>query len=272
MERPASATALSTVINRRSLLDLLKLDQIAPQRFVASYVYPDSAKMFGGQIAAQSLMAAGLTCPVERAPHSFHCYFLRPGDPERPTQYHVEIERDGRRFSSRRVTALQSGRALCHTAASFQDREEGPSSQTSSTLTGAAPEGAPEWVPPRLFSVDGRLDPETASPDRVPSRFWLKCREELPSSPLWNACALAYCGDSTNAVNHFATPTHRASTSLDYAVWFHRASRASQWMFVTLTPQTVAHGRGFYTGTVHQEEGQVVASLAQETLFHARES
>jgi len=264
---------MAGVTNQRSLVELLQLEEKGERTFVAPYVFPEAHKMFGGQLAAQALRAAGLTCSDQRIPHSFHGYFLRPGDTERPTEYHVEVEREGRRFSSRRVTALQRDQPIYRMTASFHLSEGGPSNQSPSAPAAIPPEEGRKWMPARLFSVDGRSAAQKTSADRTPTRFWIRCREEeLVLSPLWNACVLAYCADSTNAVNHFATSTHRASTSLDYAVWFHRLFRAADWMLVDLAPQIVARGRGFYRGAIYQQDGQLIASVAQETLFHERES
>src|SRR4051794_13466087 len=110
---------------RTDLRALLALEQVEPELFRApgrSSVY---ARTFGGAVLAQALLAAGRTVPEEREVHSLHAYFLRPGDPEQPTDYRVEPIRDGASYTTRRVTGVQRGRETLTLTASYQVRRDG---------------------------------------------------------------------------------------------------------------------------------------------------
>jgi acyl-CoA thioesterase-2 len=251
----------------RPLLELLELERTGDCTFVAGYVFPDPYPLFGGQVAAQALRAAGLTLADGRSPHSLHGYFLRSGDASVPMELEVEIQRDGRSFSSRRVTAIQAERTIFTMSASFHLEDEGPSEQRVDAPSVIPPTDAEEWPIPRLFSFEGRAAEQDFPLDEMRSRFWARCTADLADDRLLNACAVAYFADITNPVAHFDTDTHRTSPSLDYSMWFHRPVRADRWMLLDLVPHTVARGRGWYTGSVFQEDGTLVASLAQETLF-----
>ena len=107
------------------LVDLLDLEQIEVNIFRGRSPDESRQRVFGGQVAGQALVAAGRTVDPDRHVHSLHAYFLRPGDPEVPIVYEVDRIRDGRSFTTRRVVAVQHGRAIFNLSASFQIRENG---------------------------------------------------------------------------------------------------------------------------------------------------
>ena len=189
-----------------SILDLLDLEQVEPDRFQTRALYHAPWGMYGGQAAAQSLYAAGLTVDRDRLPHSLHGYFVRRGDSAKPTLYQVERDRDGRSFSARRVVATQDDRVIFSMSASFavpasprqqvpdQDAEPGPDLPPVDSLT--------SWDNPKHPSFEFRsADPER----RLPSHFWLRCTTELPDDPLLHAAVLAYTSDISSALIQFET-------------------------------------------------------------------
>ena len=103
----------------QGLLDLLDLEQIEEDIFRGQSRSAVVPRVFGGQVAAQALIAAGRTVATGLV-HSLHAYFLRPGDPEVPIVYEVDRIRDGRSFTTRRVVAVQHGKAIFNLSASFQ--------------------------------------------------------------------------------------------------------------------------------------------------------
>lgn len=251
------------------LATLLELEQIEPDIFRANLVFEDQWHLYGGQVAAQALMAAGRTVTEERRPHSLHGYFLRPGDASIPTIFVVDRDRDGRSFSARRVVARQNGKVIFSMAASFTDGGPDLHRQANEMPQVPAPEECPVWEIPRMFSLVGAVPP--AAPGRRdspwPSTFWARSRDRLGDSHLLNACALTYLSDVSGAIDHFDTPGWQGSASLDHAVWFHRPTRVDEWLLTHYTPQTVADGRGLYTGSIFDQSGAVVASVAQEGLY-----
>src|SRR4051795_1914591 len=201
------------------LVDLLDLEQIEVDIFRGKQPQESLQRVFGGQVAGQALVAAGRTVPTERQVHSLHAYFLRPGDPSVPIVYEVDRIRDGRSFTTRRVVAIQHGRAIFNLSASFQVPEPGPEHQY--TMPAAPdPETLPtfqerlepyadrfpadfqEWIR-RERPIDQRATdlPRWLSPtpiDREPEQLvWFRANGKLPDDPLMHACIVAYASDLT---------------------------------------------------------------------------
>jgi acyl-CoA thioesterase-2 len=252
-----------------TLSELLELDHVDEDVFRAPFVFADPLPLYGGQVAAQALRAAGLTVAPDRLPHSLHGYYLRPGDASLPTILQVFRDRDGGSFSARRVVAMQSGKVIFNMAASFHLEEEGPDAHETALPRVSAPEASPGYDIPRLFAFEGRMV-EQAGDYEWPMRFWARCTEDLGDDQLLHACALTYLSDISTGIVPFNTETHASSSSLDHAVWFHRPVDVNGWLLTDLAAHTVARGRGWYTGSVFTPDGSLVASLTQEALFRPR--
>ena len=258
-----------------SLLGVLDLEEIDRDLFRSRLVYSDAHALYGGQVAAQALLAAGRTVEPDRLPHSLHCYFLRSGSAERPTVFRVERDRDGRSFSARRVVALQGGEVLASVSCSFTPPAEGPDVQVEAApATSGAQDRMALYQPGRLFDMECRVAPEQDHPGSVwPVRFWSRATTPLPDDDaLLHACVLTYLSDISSGVGAIEGAAEWSATSLDHAVWFHRPVRMDDWVLMDLVPHTVASARGWYTGTVHDRSGRLVASLTQETLARRRRS
>ena len=141
-------------IDSGSILDLLDLEEIDRDLYRSTMTFPEPYPLYGGQVAAQALLAAGLTVPDGRLPHSLHGYFLRSGDSARPTIFHVDRDRDGRSFSARRVVAVQGGEVLFNMSCSFQTDDNGPDVQFHPAPEAGEPGGLPDVTLQRLFSVE----------------------------------------------------------------------------------------------------------------------
>lgn len=254
-----------------SVLDLLDLEYVEQDLYRSRALYDAPWGMYGGQAAAQALYAAGLTVDKDRLPHSLHGYFLRRGDPSRPTLFRVDRDRDGRSFSARRVVAIQDGGVIFSMSASFAapaspgrvmpDHEAEPLGDLPS------PDSLPVWTHPKHASFE--LRPVDAE-QRLPGRFWIRCLAELPDDPLLHAAVLAYTSDISSALIPFETDRNVTGPSIDHAVWFHRPARADGWIWQELTPQTVSGGRGWYTAAIYTADGTRIASVAQEQIFTAQ--
>src|ERR1019366_1570750 len=94
------------------LVDLLNLEQIEADIFRGRSPDDRRQRVFGGQVAGQGLVAAGRTVPADRPVHSLQAYFIRPGDPAVPLVYIVDRLRDGRSFTTRRVSPIQPGKTI----------------------------------------------------------------------------------------------------------------------------------------------------------------
>lgn len=254
-----------------SVPDLLELKHVADDTYESRVLYDAPWGMFGGQAAAQSLIAAGLTVDAGRLPHSLHGYFVRRGDSAKPTRFRVDRDRDGRSFSARRVVALQDGEVIFSMSASFavpaSARRPFPDEEAEPLPDMPPVDSLPPWTLGKHSSLEFRpADPA----ERLPGRFWLRCTDELPDDPLLHAAVLTYTSDISSALIPFESEGISTGPSLDHAVWFHRPAKMNDWHWQELTPRTVAGGRGWYTVAIYAPNGTRVASVAQEQLFAAR--
>ncbi len=244
-------------------------------------------RLFGGMVAAQSVIAAGRTVEPERRLHSLHAYFLRPGRHGVPIRFVVDRIRDGRSFTTRRVKAHQAGEAIFNLSASFARPEEGISHQDPMPEA-PPPEGLAEWEDARAkalgderarrtdSAVEVRLcdpyDPQGVG--EAKQRNWIRVCGTLPEDPLIHTAMLVYSSDrtllSTASRPHGLAWGKRMSASLDHAVWIHRPVRLDDWLlFASESP--VAHAaRGLVFGGIFYPDGTRVASVAQEGLIRVR--
>jgi acyl-CoA thioesterase-2 len=277
------------------LLDLLDLEDIDLDIFRGRNERGRPGRIFGGQVAAQSLVAAGRTVP-ELPAHSLHGYFLRPGDPAVPVVFTVDRIRDGASFVTRHVVARQRGRAIFNMSVSFQREESGyqhqmempPAPDPESIPTRAElvkrhyeviPEADRHWVSlPRPLDVrhvhlptffGGSREPEAKGPTLV----WMRVPRTLPDDPALHQRLLAYLSDLT-LLDNIVLPHGRNGrlgpvmvASIDHAVWFHRPLRVDDWLLYVQDSPAAAGARGFARGTLFARDGTLVASVAQEGLL-----
>lgn len=248
------------------LLDLLELEKVEEDCYRANYTFDEDWPLYGGQVAAQALRAAGLTVEEGRAPHSLHGYFLRAGDASRPTLFQVDRDRDGRSFSARRVVAIQRGEVIFSASVSFAAPAEGMDLQTPELPVVTPAEECLAWDIPRMFSLEVRIPPEDGI-TAWPSRFWSRFTTTIGDDPLLNACALAYLSDVSADLHRWDTDGFIPAASLDHAVWLHYPPRMDDWVFTDYTARSIAGNRGMYTGSVFDTAGRMVASIAQEALY-----
>ena len=254
----------SALTGAHDLREALALERIEEHLFRANFVQVEQYPLFGGQVAAQALAAAGATVPPGRVPHSLHGYFLRRGAAHLPTVLQVERDRDGRSFSARRVVAIQQGAVIFNMAASFHDGDAGAVDSALPAPELERPEELPEAGMRRYPAIEVRARPQP--PGRVlPDRFWARVRHSLPADPLTHACALAYVSDMSTGLVQLLGDVIPAA-SLDHALWIHQIPRADEWLLVDLTGLALTGARGHYSGSVFTADGRLVASLAQEML------
>ena len=269
------------------LLTLLDLETIEVNTYRGQHPKEERQRTFGGQVAAQALMAAGRTVERGRV-HSLHSYFLRPGDPSTPILYEVDRIRDGRSFTTRRVVAIQHGRAISNMQASFHSDEvslehqfpmpEVPGPETIAPLAERVQlefGEVDEWFK-RKHPIDQRFIgelPWSSKRAREPrQRLWIRADGELPEDPLLHACVVTYASDmslfdailATHAIN-WSDGTFMGA-SLDHCMWFHRDLRADEWLLYD-TDSPIAHGgRGLARGFLFDRSGALCVSMVQEGL------
>ncbi|MHB1595657.1 MAG: acyl-CoA thioesterase [Streptosporangiaceae bacterium] len=276
-----------------AVVKLLDLEQIELDIFRGrSPAGERRQRVFGGQVAGQALVAAGRTVPEDRPVHSLHAYFIRPGDPAVPLIYLVDRVRDGRSFTTRRVSAVQHGKTIFTLSASFHHPEPGvlharpmpqvpgpeelpPTSERLEELFGPA---ASEFF--RNSPIDIRhVGPLTFEAAKDPSlrtthsMAWLRADGELPDNPLLHVCMMTYASDMTlldsvllaNGLSWADGKT--VGASLDHAMWFHRPFRADRWLLYAQESPIAAGARGLARGELYTREGDLVVSVMQEGLI-----
>ncbi|MBW2273485.1 MAG: thioesterase family protein [Deltaproteobacteria bacterium] len=248
---------------------------------------PGEGRLFGGLVAAQSVVAAGRTVEAGDL-HSLHAYFLRPGRYGSPIRFVVDRIRDGRTFTTRRVVAHQDGEAIFNLSASFARPDAGVAHQAEAAPEAPGPEGMIEWAELRARwwghaipkaaineAIEVRVSEEVAppsAPGMPPQRFvWLRPRGTPPDDPLLHSALLVFASDRTltNATFLAAgitpSPAYQFA-SLDHAVWLHAAPRFDDWVLY-LSRSPVAHaGRGLNHGAMFDKDGRRIASVTQEVL------
>ena len=278
------------------LLALLDLEPLEVNIYRGQNRNLGTGRVYGGQVFAQALVAARRTVDDNREAHSAHGYFILPGDLAAPIVYFVDRLRDGKSFTTRRVTAIQHGQAIFNLSASFHADEDGPAHQSAmpdvphpDTLTPELQliremaDRIPESLRPVLTQerpIDVRpvhpMDPLRAEPSAAVRHAWFRAVERLPDAPWIHQAVLAYASDHgllVTALQPHGIP-YRAPglqlASLDHSLWMHRPFRADEWLLYS-TDSPVAWGaRGFVRGTIHSISGDLVASVAQEGLMRMR--
>jgi acyl-CoA thioesterase-2 len=244
--------------------------------------------VFGGQVIGQALVAACRT--VEgRQPHSLHGYSLLPGDPKIPIIYEVDRIRDGRSFTTRRVVAIQHGRAIFNLQASFHGHESGPDHQMSMPSDLPDPESLPDFKT-RMEPFKARMGEWYERPRPIDIRYvdndpfsrqgltattqrvWLRADGRLPDDPTLHACIVTYASDMTlldTTVLPFGfswDSPNLQMASLDHGMWFHRPFRADEWLLYDQASFSTGAGRGLAGGAIFTADGKLAVTVVQEGL------
>ena len=281
-----------------NLTETLQLERLEVNLFRGITADNSPGRIFGGQVIAQSLLAAYETVE-DRICHSLHCYFIRPGDPTVPIVFEVDRSRDGGSFTTRRVIAIQHGQQIFNLAASFMAHEDGyehqapmPAAPNWADLPDEAeaqaaamaemkdvPDEAKRWMsrprPIEMRSVDARSYFQDG-PKEPESQSWIRAREPIGPDQHMHQVILAYASDMnllSTAMRphkvHWQTPGFQ-SASLDHAMWFHKPINFNDWHLYAQDSPSASGGRGFIRGSIFAEDGTLVASVAQEGLMRMR--
>ncbi|WP_370247572.1 acyl-CoA thioesterase [Nocardioides sp.] len=272
------------------LLQLLDLENLDVDLFRGGQ--PDSVRerVYGGQVAAQALIAGARTVEADFHVHSLHSYFLLPGDYKVPIIYDVERIRDGRSFATRRVMARQHGRPIYYQTLNFQKAEEGWEHQDAMPEVPGPEEGidlvevmtargntdaealGKEWsaLDVRWLGNSRRGLPEDpVHPARA--RMWIRVKGEVGDDPLSHLALFTYASDvsllGASLAAHPATPMDTQMASLDHALWFHRPFRADEWWLYDQWSPSASGARGLSFGHIFTADGTLAATAAQEGLI-----
>lgn len=257
-------------------------------------------RVFGGQVLAQCVMAAGITVrdldgDGARPIHSLHGYFMRPGDDTLPIRFAVEEMRDGNSFSTRRVHAVQKGAPIMSMVCSFQERAGGLDHQEpmpdvvgpeglvslAESFRGVDHPGArhiAESRPIELRPVESNMFVDAGPEQVATNHVWMRAVDRLPDDPLLHAAVLAYSSDYTLLEpvlrRHGLVWSDRRLrvASLDHSMWFHRDARADEWLLYDQQSPSAVSGRGLSIGQIFGADGVLVATTAQEGMVRVKES
>ncbi len=260
---------------------------------VDGYLAPPSPQsegiVFGGQLLAQSLMAAAATVPEGRPAHSLHACFLRPGDVHQPVELQVQRVRDGRTFCSREVSVRQAGRTCFRMMASFQAPAQSPEF-VATPMPDVPPPGETATSYEEFVlgegGEEGDLDISRSmeilyinppmvrgAPVTEPQLMWLRIPEALSDAPGLHQAGLAYLSDGTVLDTALLVHGMRwqdpgfVGASLDHAMWFHASGRADEWLLYEQSAICTGAGRGLVLGRLFTRSGELAATCVQEGLM-----
>ena len=279
------------------LLTLLQLSRQDENTFIGESENLGLPQVYGGQVIGQALSAARYTVDSQRTVHSFHSYFLYPGDPEQPILYDVETLRDGQSFSTRRVKAMQNGRSIFYLTASYQQTAEGfehqntmptipgpenfaSENQIAAKIAHLLPEPLKKTfcgerpIEVRPVTVVNPLKPEKLEPKQY---LWIKANGPLPDDQLIHQYLLAYASDWGFLVTalqphgvSLMTPKFQVAT-IDHSIWYHRPFKMDDWLLFAIESPTASNGRGLVRGEIYSRDGTLVASAVQEGVMRFKQ-
>jgi acyl-CoA thioesterase-2 len=276
-----------------SLVGLLELEQLEEGRFRSAALDTERQRLYGGQLVAEALMAAGRTVAPEREAHSMHAYFLKGGTPREAIDFTVDVIRASGSFTTCRVVAEQRDRRLLSMEASFHAPEDGPEADEPVPVVASPDQMVPidDWTlaqtlpdqegsePFFLDAFDFRQSPETLPDGSSRSRHepvrdvWVRANGTLPDSPLLHACVIAYLSDkpllgtTVLAPPVCADPRDFLVASLDHSLWFHRPCRADEWLLLHLHSSATGQGRAFARAECFRADGALAFSATMQGLL-----
>jgi len=275
------------VFNTADVLDLLSLDEMAADRYRGRTIHIGTPRVFGGQLLGQALRAASLTVDGQ-FPASLHAVFVAPGDLQIPIDYQVERIRDGRAFSNRRVIAYQAQRHIFDMTVMFHGDEDGVSRHAPMPAVGPPDDlqpNSPHWRhrPQQAGStgfpapVDFRCAGDEAYgmpfTRRPTQQVWARSPIPLGDARIDHQLLFTYISDygllwtAIKAEGVAPYEPRMQASSLSHTIWFHRPFRMDNWLMLSMSSPSTAGGRGLNLSHVHDRNGEMVATVAQEGLF-----
>ena len=265
-------------MNKKSVLkkslELFELEKIDRDIFSWNGKNVGYKRIFGGQVMAQTLIAAYKTIDVEHFAHSYHSYFLRPGDMDKSITFTVDRIRDGKSFTTRSVKAIQEGEVIFNCSISFQKREKGLEHQIE------MPEDMPMFIKQREIEMRPVEHQSYFKPERMPpyKNTWIKTDGSLPKDQVIQQAFLLYISDmgllgaANNSVGVNFLTKNLQNASLDHAMWFHRKLDLDGWFLYSIDSPVTRNARGFSRCSIFSRDGKLIASCTQEGLIRLWEN
>ena len=278
------------------LVDLIRLDRIDEKIFEGRSEPIGSPNVFGGQVIAQAIYAMGQTVPAERFCHSYHCYFILPGDLKKLIRFEVENVRDGGSFSVRRVTAKQDDKTIFFMGASFHEGENGYEHQIDmpelphyselfswddmyEQLNQFMPKEIADFLSierPIIIKPTVIINPAERKKIEPYQNVWFKIKGETENDPIINRSILSYISDYnilSTALHPHADKANFGNTqmaTLDHSMWFFRDFDINNWFLFMIDSPSASQARGFTRGKIFTEDGTLIASVTQEGLMRPK--
>ncbi len=279
----------------QEIIDLLSVKKIGDNIFVGENHKTSWGRVFGGQVLGQSLHAAYQTVPKGIYAHSMHAYFILGGQIDIPIVYEVDLIRDGRSFTTRRVVAKQNDVPIFNMSVSFHKTEEGINHQIEMPIF-PKPEGLSSTTEQIKEIKDSAPELYDRFKSLLPKAFEMRPIENIlnkysenssPTNDVWFKASsvieqdnlaihhqlLAYASDY-NLINTATFPYRKELSqkkvfyaSLDHAIWFHRSFRIDNWLMYSMNSPSASNSRGFNQGRLFNEKGDLIASVIQEGLI-----
>ncbi len=277
-----------------NFLKLINLKKIEERLFQGQSEDLGLNRVFGGQVISQAIYAARQTVPHERSIHSFHSYFLRPGDSHKPILYDVELLRDGNSFSARYIRAMQNDKIIFYMTASFQNNETGIEHQYSVMPQTIPPEGLQsenelsfaisDTKEKKIYEKLTNNQPVEIRPVKFHNPFqgqtekpvqcvWIRANGTMPDEQYIHQCLLGYASDF-----HFLPTTLQPHgigflqqgvqiATIDHSMWFHRSFNLDDWLLYAVESTSAGGSRGFVRGQIYNQAGVLIASTIQEGVI-----
>ncbi|WP_153503508.1 acyl-CoA thioesterase [Cumulibacter manganitolerans] len=255
-----------------TLHDVLDLREVATDSFQAPAAVGGD-RLYGGYLLGQAFVAAMRTVPGDRPANSIHASFLRAGVPDVDVTLDVPRVRDGGSFSSRQVVMHQAGRELLRATVSMHTGEDGDDWQAPHPAPAAPPEDCYEIAPERRFPIMDDFELRTVHEwdgRRRLHPYWIRLARPVGDEPYLQHAALLTISDLTviRTARHVDVPgLEHAAMSLDHTLWFHRAPRMDDWVYVDVVPTSNAQSRALTQGRISDADGRLLASMNQEVLL-----
>lgn len=255
------------------LLACLDIDLTpADRHFTARNQQLEYHRVFGGQLLAQFVHAATLTCP-DKTIKSLHALFPREGRADDAVEFDVTVHHEGRSFATLAMTATQPKGPIGTASISMHVAESGPELQTTAPV--GAPLGPEYDVGLDLIPWETRSDVDLNSTTTGPPEceVWMRTPEV---DPILAPALAAYATDLTligtavrpmEGLSQRGNGTQFTSAVTSHTVWFHRPFRTDRWLLLRQHSPILAHGRCFGRGDLLTDDGVLVASFAQEALL-----
>ena len=279
----------------KKVLDLFNLNTSDKDMFSWTGENVGFRRIFGGQVMAQSLIAAYKTIDVEHYAHSFHSYFLRPGDMTKEIIFSVDRIRDGKSFTTRTVKAIQDNEIIFNCSISFQKKEKGLEHQISMPKVpepeslqneqehreaalaelNMKKEDMPMFARQQEIEMRPVEKPNYINPKRMPpyKNTWIKSEGQIPNDQFIQQAFLLYISDmgllaaANNSVGVNFLTKNLQNASLDHAMWFHRELDLNGWFLYSIESPITRNARGFASGSIFSRDGKLIASCTQEGLI-----